>query len=231
MLINDMTSFDMKTIGICVLFSLTSVTTAVEWPFGTYTLVKPKSGCPRGWLEGWRHQDSEDSRADNSITPGHHFAGTFGRNMKFYYCTKDPNTGMNGGLWPAGNYCILQHGLSCPMGFQPGTVHWDDEDSRNKNSDGGVLPTGSYGRNTVINYCCREDGSYTKMILLPTSQPFYLLRFSSPCQLVKGMYVREENVHFDDEDRNNKNSASGKHPMGTGNVRNQNLMYCYYSPL
>lgn len=77
----------------------------------------------------------------------------------------------------------------------------------------------------------REDGSYTKMILLPTSQPFYLLRFSSPCQLVKGMYVREENVHFDDEDRNNKNSASGKHPMGTGNVRNQNLMYCYYSPL
>nr|XP_034305119.1 uncharacterized protein LOC105349193 [Crassostrea gigas] len=231
MLINDMTSFDMKTIGMCVLFSFTSVTTAVEWPFGTYTLLKPKSGCPRGWLEGWRHQDTEDSRAANSITLGHHFAGTFGRNMKFYYCTKDPNTGMNGGLWPAGNYCIFQHGLSCPEEFLPGTVHWDDEDSHNKNSYGGVLPTGSYGRNTDINYCCRDDGSYTKPILLPTSQPFYLLKFSSPCQLVKGMYVTEENVHFDDEDSNNKNSASGKHPMGTGKVPDQNFMNCYYSPL
>lgn len=88
-----------------------------------------------------------------------------------------------------------------------------------------------YNTLSMFSFVVRGDGSYTKMILLPTSQPFYLLRFSSPCQLVKGMYVREENVHFDDEDSNNKNSASGKHPMGTGNVRNQNLMYCYYSPL
>lgn len=88
------------------------------------------------------------------------------------------------------------------------------------------------GTNNIIVYIFdREDGSYTTNILLPTSQPFYLLRFTSPCQMVKGMYVREEDVHFDDEDHNNKNSASGKHPMGTGNVRNQNLMYCYYTPL
>lgn len=47
----------------------------MEWPFGTYTLVKPKSGCPPDWLEGWRYQDTEDFTANNRITPSHHFAG------------------------------------------------------------------------------------------------------------------------------------------------------------
>lgn len=49
---------------------------AVEWPFGTYTLVKPKSGCPANWMEGWRFQDNEDSRSDNGIPYDYHFAGT-----------------------------------------------------------------------------------------------------------------------------------------------------------
>lgn len=32
---------------------------------------------------------------------------------------------MNGGLWPGGNYCILQHGESCPMGmFGLKTLNW-----------------------------------------------------------------------------------------------------------
>ena len=48
---------------------------SVEWPFGTYTLVKPKSGCPPGWLEGWRKQDNEDIHNRNSLTYGHHFYG------------------------------------------------------------------------------------------------------------------------------------------------------------
>lgn len=218
--------------GIClVLCLIAGVTFAVEWSIGTYTFVKPRSGCPPDWLEGWTDQDNEDSHNSNSISYGHHFAGSFGRNMKFYYCTKNPNIGMNGGLWPGGNYCILQHGESCPVGFQPGSVYWDDEDSRNGNSHGGVLPTGSYGRNTKINYCCRDDGQYNTPIALPNSRPFYLLRFTSPCQMVKGMYVREESVDFDDEDHNNKNSATGKHPLGTGGGRNQRLMYCYYSHL
>lgn len=73
--------------------STTFLSFSVDWPFGTYTLVKPKSGCPRGWLEGWRHQDNEDSRAANSITPGHHFAGTntvafLLKNISFSSCIK-----------------------------------------------------------------------------------------------------------------------------------------------
>lgn len=48
----------------------------VQWPKGTYTLVKPKVGCPPGWKEGWRKQDNEDKNNQNFITPGHHFFGT-----------------------------------------------------------------------------------------------------------------------------------------------------------
>ena len=41
------------------------------------------------------------------------------------------------------------------IGFQTGSVFWDDEDDNNANGYGGVLPSGDFGRNTRINYCCR----------------------------------------------------------------------------
>jgi hypothetical protein len=41
------------------------------------------------------------------------------------------------------------------------------------------------------------------------------------------MYVREETVHFDDEDKRNKNSVGGRYPLGAGG-RNHDLHYCYY---
>nr|XP_022298495.1 uncharacterized protein LOC111107541 [Crassostrea virginica] len=156
---------------------------------------------------------------------------SFGRNFKFFYCTRSPNEFSSRRSWPIGNYCILKQGYSCPSGFETGSVYWDDEDSDNGNGHGGILPSGSFGGNTRINYCCREDGHYNEEVQLPTSRPFYLLRFTSPCQMVQGMYVREENVKFDDEDHNNKNSVSGKYPMGANGGRNQELLYCYYSPL
>ena len=49
----------------------------MEWPIGTYTLVKPKTGCPPNWLEGWTDQDNEDSHNSNSISYGHHFFGMY----------------------------------------------------------------------------------------------------------------------------------------------------------
>lgn len=45
------------------------------WPSGTYTLVKPRTGCPRGWSEGWRFQDTEDKDNKNALSIGHHFFG------------------------------------------------------------------------------------------------------------------------------------------------------------
>lgn len=55
--------------------SFKSIFLVESWPKGKYTLVKPKSGCPSGWVEGWRFQDNEDYRNDNWITSGHHFYG------------------------------------------------------------------------------------------------------------------------------------------------------------
>lgn len=42
------------------------------------------------------------------------------------------------------------------LGFANGYVHWDDEDSGNRNDLGGTLPDGKYDDgNTEIQYCCR----------------------------------------------------------------------------
>ncbi|XP_048743795.1 uncharacterized protein LOC125657184 [Ostrea edulis] len=229
--INKMGDFTAR--NAIFLLCFVAFTSAVKWPRGTYTLVKPKTGCPRGWLEGWRWQDNEDKNNKNQIEDGHHFFGISGnnpRNLNFSYCTKDPNDFNDEGYWPSGNYCILKHGKTCPPGaFQSGTVHWDDEDSRNKNSAGGELPSGKFGRNTEIDYCCRKDGPYSTEIRLPKSKPFYLLRHTTYCQRVRGMYAREETVFTDDEDKNNKNSVSGSHPYGPSNGgRNYKLFYCYY---
>ncbi|XP_048743790.2 uncharacterized protein LOC125657178 isoform X1 [Ostrea edulis] len=210
-----------------------SVISAVKWPRGTYTLVKPKSGCPSGWLQGWRYQDNEDDSNQNRVTYGHHFFGISGSSpnyMNVSYCTKDLDDCNSEGQWPSGNYCILKHGNTCPIGaFRSGSVFWDDEDNNNINRAGGELPSGSFGRNTRINYCCRNDGSYSTRIRLPKTKPFYLLRYTSYCQRVEGMYFREETVYTDDEDDNNINSVSGSHPFGpVSGGRNHKLYYCYY---
>lgn len=52
---------------------------------GTYTLVKPKTGCPPGWMEGWRRQDSEDKNNKNWIAYDHHF---YGKILKLYTFNK-----------------------------------------------------------------------------------------------------------------------------------------------
>lgn len=74
----------------------------------------------------------------------------------------------------------------------------------------------------------RNDGSAYSYISLPTTDPFYLMRYTSSCQRVSGMTVREEVIETDDEDTANGNSVSGCHPMVTG-TRNYRLYYCYYS--
>ncbi|XP_048731677.2 uncharacterized protein LOC125648716 [Ostrea edulis] len=218
-----------------LLVCFVSTVSAVKWPEGTYTLVKPKTGCPTGWLEGWRYQDNEDDDNKNQLEDQHHFFGIIGthpRDMNFSYCSKDPNDVNAEGNWPSGDYCILKHGSTCPHGgFQSGYVFWDDEDSNNKNSVGGELPSGGFDRNTRIDYCCRDDGPYSTAIQLPTSKPFYLLRYNDFCQQVQGMLVREETVYTDDEDDNNINSVHGSYPFGpVSGQRNYKLFYCYYWP-
>ncbi|XP_078309546.1 uncharacterized protein LOC111106113 [Crassostrea virginica] len=146
----------------------------VEWPFGTYTLVKPNAGCPSGWLEGWRYQDNEDHNNKNKMSYGQHFYGEYTRHKKKHfllYCSYIIQVTRKQKIYILRIYFLFKFNNS--IGFQTGSVYWDDEDRNNKNSYGGVLPSGDFGRNTRIDYCCREDGPYDNAVQLPTTQPFY----------------------------------------------------------
>ncbi|XP_063447316.1 uncharacterized protein LOC134726843 [Mytilus trossulus] len=203
------------------------------WPTGTFSLYKPVSGCPHShtWFSsGWVSQDTEDTTKATSYSSGHHFfAGTPDTEYsKFSFCTH--TSSMKGAYyrnWPAGNYCILKYG-PCPTGFDEGYIHWDDENSGNDNSAGGTLPNGTYGHDTDIYYCCRSDGPIADKVFLPIDKPFYLMRYTSGCQKVYGMVVREEYFQFDDENTNNRDSCSGAHPYDTGCNNDHMLYFCYY---
>nr|XP_022302103.1 uncharacterized protein LOC111110061 [Crassostrea virginica] len=209
-------------LGLCFGFAA-----AIEWPSGTYSLLTPHAGCPSGWYFGWRYQDNEDTGNQNKITKGHHFNGFFFGDTITYYCSKTSSSGS--GSWPRGNYCIMRYGSSCPSGFASGSIYWDDEDSYNMNGKGGYLPSGAYDEDTRIYYCCRNDGSSYSSITLPTDTPFYLMRYTSSCQTVRGMSVTEEGIETDDEDMANTDSVSGSHPRVSGSGNNR-LYYCYYAP-
>ncbi|XP_063447385.1 uncharacterized protein LOC134726917 [Mytilus trossulus] len=203
------------------------------WPMGTFSLYQPVSGCPHAnhWFKtGWRFYDNEDNSDANSWSLGHHLAGEthIKQNSKFYFCTQTSgNTGVYSRNWPAGNYCILKYG-SCPTSFDEGYIHWDDENSGNGNAVNGILPYGTYGSDTDIYFCCRNDGHTADKIYLPIDKPFYLMRYTSGCQQVHGMVVSEEYFHFNDEKDSNKDSCHGDHPYDTGCNKDHTLYFCYY---
>ncbi|XP_066283103.1 uncharacterized protein [Branchiostoma lanceolatum] len=152
-------------------------------------------------------------------------------NWHFFYPIQTSRS-EGSGNWPRGSYCIfMRHG--CPIGFGIGEVFWDDKDSidifhKNKNHWKGELPDGIYDHNTLIRYCCRNDGNANTRILLPNRSPFYLFRYMQGCQQVAGMNVKEEYFHWDDEDDNNGNRRRGWHPYDDGDSNNHKLHYCYY---
>merc|ERR1712198_744623 len=104
--------------------------------------------------------------------------------------------------WPAGSYCIYKKG-SCPADFTSGYIYWDDEDDNNGNSYSGTRPDGSYGSNTKIEFCCREDGIIDNAIFLPTANSFYLLARFQHCRRVNGMTAIDEYFRWDNENSNN----------------------------
>lgn len=204
----------------------------ITWPHGTYGLYKARTGCPitpSRFAEGWRRQDAEDDKNTNYWTSDIHLAGTMEKNKPvFYFCMKTANENSNYERnWPTGNYCILKKG-GCPTGLTGGSVYWDDEDSSNANGHSGTLPDGEYDSNTRIDFCCRSDGFSKRKILLPIDRPFYLMRYTSTCQEVFGMSVKEEIFSVDTENLFNKDKCSGAHPYDPNCNRNHELHYCYY---
>ena len=115
-------------------------------------------------------------------------------------------------------------------GFDKGHIYWDDEDSTNRNSVSGTLPSGTFDSDTLISYCCRSDGFASNEIYLPTDSPFVMYRYDSDeCQAVHGMDVKLESAFWDTEDTRGSDSSDGSYPSSEIG-RNIKLYYCYYSP-
>ncbi|XP_019642892.1 PREDICTED: uncharacterized protein LOC109484111 [Branchiostoma belcheri] len=204
-----------------------------EWPVGTYGLPQTNTGCPEAagvtWRLGWRYHDTEDDDSNNHWSSGLHFPSGYWRNNMYQKFCMKTSYWEGSGTWPAGNYCIFKKG-GCPSGFQSGEVFWDDEDSRNANRAGGERPDGQYDLDTLIQYCCRNDGSTYNYISLPAARPFYLFRYGSRCQNVDKMNVWDEYFRWDDEDDDNTDRVGGAHPYDSGGGANHKLHYCYYWP-
>ena len=124
-----------------------------------------------------------------------------------------------------GQYCIYKRG-TCPKGLTEGYIFFDDENRKNLNKMGGVLPDGEYNEDTKLFYCCRTDGDKVEPISLPISSPFYLLAYNnSECQQVNGALATKEFIRFDNEDTGNKDAKGGTYPHAYGYLI---ISYCYY---
>ncbi|XP_067676943.1 uncharacterized protein [Haliotis asinina] len=205
------------------------------WPLGTYGLMQAKTGCPTGgasWAEGWRYEDLENTLTLNHASGNIHLRGSFPSkgNFKYYFCMKGKPKVSDWDMdWPAGDYCILKYG-NCPSGFRDGYIQLDDNDVPNRNSHGGTLPDGDFGKNTRIDFCCRDDGMPTNPVYLPTEKPFYLFLYNRGCQNVHGMTLTTEYLIYDTEDTTTRDHFGGSHPGIFYTGRKPGIHFCYYSP-
>ncbi|XP_028404659.1 uncharacterized protein LOC114527212 [Dendronephthya gigantea] len=211
----------------------------VIWPYGTYGMPKPKTGCPdkNTWKEGWRQQDLEKETNTSSFIHMDVQLQGFG-NINRSFCMKTvPDTGKT--KWPRGFYCIYkQRNSFCPSGMIQGDVTWDDVNIFNVNKHGGTLPDGVYDSNTKIYSCCQNMGKWFESIELPIHRPFYLLphnNFSTPrprCQLVKWATSLMEYIDYDSVEIK-PDAFNGNHVfLQTIRSKSGNQLlrvhYCYY---
>ncbi|VDI03145.1 Hypothetical predicted protein [Mytilus galloprovincialis] len=125
------------------LFFLFQSVMAVSWPSGTYTLIKPKSGCPSNWKIGWRHQDNEDNNNQNSVSSPHHFAGT----QRCITVLKTHTVGRDHG----------QKGITVSSNMAPTVPLKDIESDLHK--DGLYLPVSGNPEYNVVCKCKDNDKS------------------------------------------------------------------------
>ena len=135
-----------------------------------------------------------------------------------------------------GFYCVYKgKDNSCPKGMKEGSVKWDDEDLSNKNQKKGTLPDGTYDKNTMIKYCCQDEGHWYNAVQLPVDRPFYLLPHNSAslkypkCQLVKWANSFLEYIEYDTEDSNSGDYSNGSHVfIQLKGDSFPKIYYCFY---
>ncbi|XP_021365717.1 sushi, von Willebrand factor type A, EGF and pentraxin domain-containing protein 1-like [Mizuhopecten yessoensis] len=200
-----------------------------DWPYGTYSLLQPTTGCPTGFLVGQKTFHTEDAgsnyNSNNDLT-----GSASGGYVVWHFCTKtDANENTGPSVWPAGTYCIMMYGDYCPTGFSSGYIYFDEEDLDNTiRPMSGALPKilGTY--DTELYFCCRSDGSKSTPMSMMTNTPFVLFSHSgSGCQSVQDMASNPGHTYFDNENLFNIDSYSGSIPDAVG-PPNWYIHYCYY---
>ena len=199
-----------------------------------YALPAPSHGCPKLWSTGNRTQTNGN---DFGWSPGihEHIAVSFIEStITLQYCVKTRTDKDVGFDWPEGSYCIARKGNLCPIHFVEGSITWNDKKSffrrKSQNKLWGVLPDGKYDKNTMINFCCRNDAPLSTPMMLPIDKPFVLYRYGGTCQSVAGTKVQDEFVKFNSPSRvRSRNKCTGSYPDDDSCNERHILHFCYYS--
>ena len=104
-----------------------------------------------------------------------------------------------------------------------GYLHWDDEDYINANKFSGVLPDGTYDRNTDIHFCCRDDPKISMfnskanyLSGLPKCAELIVMRHNGSCPARASGYLGPHTgyLQWDTEDSRNADRRVGAFPDG-----------------
>ena len=209
-----------------------TVTPKLTWLSGGFAIPEPYSGCPEGFNRGCIRQTTYNLFTHNSWSSGINNRLTCDVNETYIttcFCVKEEHQSFNEMAWPRGSYCVARKD-TCPDGFDEGFIKWDDKDLFNKNGRMGALPDGEFDKNTKIFFCCRNDASSNKAIVMPTYDPFVLYRYTGHCQAVKGMTVQEDFIEWINEGVRNRDEVSRVHPDNYSvEKKRHKLHYCHYS--
>ncbi|XP_063965620.1 uncharacterized protein LOC129275953 isoform X2 [Lytechinus pictus] len=213
------------------------VSLELTWPDGKYALPEAAtlSGdtCPNTehltWDFGMLYQVTTNS--GNTCSRGNHLTNYCTKDFRTYYCTKNTaKAAPSSWPWMPGVYCVFKVGQTCPNGFNVGSIRWNDV-KRGIDPFYTAMPTGTYEEGpTEINYCCREDGSASIPIILPTQKSFFLMKYHSACQEVLGMTVTEESLEWGTNEARPSQWQDGVHPRPGNTGHNVMIKYCFYQP-
>lgn len=131
-----------------------------------------------------------------------------------------------GSNWPYGKYCLpMPANQGCPNNWVKGYRHHDSEDysgSGYHNVRNGHVPyLSSFGRNLGWGFCCKTANSHGGVSKSWPKGHYCIFRKGGHCPRGFG----KGSIRWDDEDNNNKNSASGTLPDGDYG-RNTKMYVC-----
>eukprot|EP00161_Ancyromonas_sigmoides_P023931 TRINITY_DN75_c0_g1_i4.p2 TRINITY_DN75_c0_g1~~TRINITY_DN75_c0_g1_i4.p2 ORF type:complete len:4802 (-),score=2623.75 TRINITY_DN75_c0_g1_i4:194-14599(-) len=197
-----------------------------RWPAGQYCLPMAAGTCPGvRWERGSRLFDTADSGGQNSWSGAFPTGVYTVDDITINVCCHGNDT-YGEGEWPRGSYCVYRKGGTCPAGFAEGSRTWDESDERHQDNSQGTLCDGSYGADTRLEFCCRDDASPEDEVDLPWGVPFFLFRKNGTCQEVNRTADTPGHVLWDDG--GGRSQVSGSVPDGIYDTGTTKQEFCQY---